>query len=676
MTSFIDRITSQVQETMKQMEEQQYATDSYQTNIAKNASYDTAASKSNTSMYHYASKVFRLPIEYVPEIDKHSLSSTVISDLEFVNTLDDSIPSMYDSTFMPNTEFAKQIVPMFQHTYTTNIGFLTDTQTVIDNMRAFQDHEQICPRVACDTTEFDWSMVKHDPKFMETYGYLEWEMLKPYNKNSIVLQTLTISNMLAPVMSFFIPILFLLFPFVILKIQGIPITLSIYFRTLKDVARNHFIGQALAVFESFSIQKFIYLLVMLGLYGFQMYQNTVQCLRFYKSIQRINTELCNWKQFRNRASIQIERFLIQNDSLESYKPFCSVLQKHSIVLQDLYSMLEPIKSFSCSIAKTTEIGYMLKCYYELHTNPQYEETILYSMGFDGYLSCMNGLYSQLQKGTIAKTVFVNDNTEDTKSEADADSDSDSDSDVDSETEVEEKRPSLYMKNQYYPPHKDSIDCVKNDVVLDMYGVITGPNASGKTTFLKTTAINVILSQQCGIGFYSECKMKPYTHIHSYLNIPDTSGRDSLFQAESRRCKTILETIQKDTNGMHFCIFDELYSGTNPREATQAAYGFLQYLRQYSHVDLFLTTHYVSICDQWETEEEPDPKHIRPIQNYKMAVNTIESGKHTPTYKIESGISRVEGAIEILENMEYPQELLELISNSSSKKTPVIEDIDV
>jgi hypothetical protein len=87
--------------------------------------------------------------------------------------------------------------------------------------------------------------------------------------------------------------------------------------------------------------------------------------------------------------------------------------------------------------------------------------------------------------------------------------------------------------------------------------------------LKTTMINVIFSQQLGIGFYSSCILNPYTHIFSYLNIPDTSSYDSLFQAEARRCKVILDDIQNypEKDGYrHFYIFDEIFSGTSPTQA--------------------------------------------------------------------------------------------------------------
>ena len=582
----------------------------------------------------YANTVFKLPIQYLSK-DLHILNPVVVSDLELVVTLDNTIPSIYSCTFAPDTSFAQQIMPMFQRHFTTDVSFLTDSQTVLENMDSFFEKNKY--EMNCDLIQRQWTAVKHDPKFKETYGYLEWDFLEQYNQNATVLQSLTLANMLSPMMSFFLPILFLLFPFVLLKIQGIPISLQMYFQILKGVAKDHFIGKALSIFESFTFQKLAHVLFMLALYMFQMYQNTMNCLRFYRNVQKINDELCAWKEFRDHSACQIELFLEKNSHLPSYKPFCEELRRHLEVLQDVHYILEPICPFSCSMSKTTEIGYMLKCYYELHKNTSFEQTLVFCMGFEGYLRLMKGVNKQLRNGVVNKTTYV--------------CDKDTSMDISGVFQI---------KQQFYPPHKDEKTCVKNDVTLDIYGVITGPNASGKTTYLKNTAINVILSQQLGIGFYESCTMRPYSHIHSYLNIPDTSSRDSLFQAESRRCKDILELIQT-SNDRHFCIFDELFSGTNPREATKSAYAFLEYLRKFSHVDLFLTTHYVTICDNWKNNNE-----IRPIQNYQMNVQNDEvSGKTKPTYRISVGISRVEGALGVLEGLNYPEEMIDMIIDENS-----------
>jgi DNA mismatch repair ATPase MutS len=185
-------------------------------------------------------------------------------------------------------------------------------------------------------------------------------------------------------------------------------------------------------------------------------------------------------------------------------------------------------------------------------------------------------------------------------------------------------------------------------------IITGPNASGKTTLLKTTTINIIFSQQFGCGYYKSCTLNPYTHIHSYLNIPDTSGRDSLFQAESRRCKEIIDIIREhpDSAGCrHYCIFDELYSGTNPVEAAKSAFSFLSYLSKYENVDFILTTHYTSICKKLQ-------KRSKRICNYKMDVDVLENGHFKYTYRLKKGISKIQGAKQILSEMNYPSEILD------------------
>jgi DNA mismatch repair protein MutS len=139
-----------------------------------------------------------------------------------------------------------------------------------------------------------------------------------------------------------------------------------------------------------------------------------------------------------------------------------------------------------------------------------------------------------------------------------------------------------------------------------------------------------------------------------LNIPDTSGRDSLFQAESRRCKEIIDIIN-DNNKIghrHFCVFDELFSGTNPEEASKAGHAFLKYLTKYENVTFILTTHYFKICKKFN-------KSLT-VQNYKMEVIVREDGTFKYTYKIKKGISRIKGGIRVLKDMDFPIEIINTI----------------
>ena len=581
----------------------------------------------------YASK-FKWPIQYLEE-DVYMLNETVEKDLEIVSS---PTSSVYNCIFSPKEEFSKQLIEQPQLYYTTNTNFLKDTQQIIQKMDTFPLHED----VSCEEIQKNWTNVKHDPRFHETYGFVEWEMLRPYNQSSWFMQFISVTSMMAPVFSFIIPFLFFLFPFFILKLQGVPISFSVYLNVLKSITKHHFIGRALTTFDSFTIENLVYLLVTFFLYALQMYQNTMYCLRYYKNTQRINDELCTWKTFVDNSILEIESYTEIIQTMSSYNSFGKVLRDNTDQLYKIKELLNPVNPFACSLTKTSEIGYMLKVYYTLHTDEDVWCTLEFCMGFHGYLRLLKSLQEKVSSNSLSFSEFSEDAlTIET---------------IDASGNKSRISPNT-ITQQYYPHHMNLETCVKNDVVLDEFGIITGPNASGKTTYLKTTAINIILTQQFGCGFYESCTMFPYTHIHSYLNIPDTSGRDSLFQSESRRCKEILDLVEMHgKNHRHFCIFDELYSGTNPSEATKAAFAFLEYLRKYTHVDLFLTTHYVSICGKW-TEDSS----LKPIRNLKMVVKeeeSLETNQLQPTYKIEPGISTIEGAKFILKEMDYPQAIID------------------
>ena len=123
-----------------------------------------------------------------------------------------------------------------------------------------------------------------------------------------------------------------------------------------------------------------------------------------------------------------------------------------------------------------------------------------------------------------------------------------------------------------------------------------------------------MTQQIGYGFYYTCETSFFDHIHCYLNIPDTCSRDSLFQAEARRCKNILQCIIDNPNKKHFCIFDELYSGTNPYEAISSAYSYLKFIANNKNVKFLLTTHYLKLCDLLKTNKK--------ILNQSMETNIV------------------------------------------------------
>lgn len=597
---------------------------------------------SNDSILQKEIQKFKLPISYLNEDELYNISETVSNDLELARTNIDSSENntkcMYEYLCQTNTEtgFSKYLIPSISNKYTTNTEFLKDTQEILKSKNIFENFTSITEntsKISSEKMEEIWKVLKYDDNFLEKYSYIDWEMFKYLNKTQSFMQVLTFINILSPVLSLFIPIMLLVFPFLLLKIQQIPISFYTYLETLKTIAKDHFIGKTLFSLEALTVDKMIYLFFTTSMYFFQIYQNINICLRFQKNIEKINNVLMEMKKHTSYSIESMNRFLETASKYSSYSLFCKDVERHCNILKKIQNELNSIQYFDNTFKRFNESGNMLKQFYVLHDDTSYEESICFSIGFESYLENMHGIYQNMTSGKISFAEFVDANNTN-----------------------EKNTDSCHFKKQYYPALVNENPIV-NDCSFGPSMIISAPNKSGKTTILKSTAINIIFTQQFGCGFYKSANIKPYTHIHSYLNIPDTSGRDSLFQAESRRCKDIIDIInthEDKSKYRHFCIFDELYSGTNPEEACSAGCAFLKYLSKYANVDFILTTHYNSICRKFKSSET--------IQNYKMKVIVLPDGTFEYTYKLKKGISKIKGAIRVLKDMNYPKEIIDTIEN--------------
>lgn len=616
---------------------------------------------------------FRLPITYLPIEKIHSLSGTVSTDLE----MDSGSNNLYDILFKPSNPFAKSMVDHEWNQYfTTDKEFLTDSQMIIGQMDKYKESTNGITINSEKMVEI-WKSCKKDAYFYDRYSYVEWSILKEVNRSPLFLQSMSMANMASPILSFVMPIFCLILPFFILQIQGIPITISVYFETLKQIARSHFVGKSiLSLANDTNWNTILYFIFTVLLYIYQVYQNIVSCQKFYTNLSKINDYLFTLKNYVKHTGICYQSFKQMHSDKSTYVPFCENMDEMMKINDQIGELLEPITEFKPSIWKITEVGYMMRCFYELHENEDFEKALKWSFGFHAFIDNLYGVFENLSSGTVHMAKYIDSEQEEDEDEDDEEKEKDSETFIQDEEKEDfiedneddpnddEKKEKMIKRNrtaiyqQFYPPHLKYDSFERNDCVLDKNMIITGPNASGKTTFLKTTMINLILSQQIGGGFYESANIRPYEYFHSYLNIPDTSGRDSLFQAESRRCKEILDIIAANPDEKHFCIFDELYSGTNPKEAASSAYSFLSYLSAGKSADFMLTTHYVSICDKLEESGT--------MKNCRMMAEFIDDEKRQIRYlyRIEPGVSTIEGAITVLENMNYPDEIIRKIREIS------------
>jgi hypothetical protein len=630
---------------------------------------------------------FQLPISY--NSSKIKLNDTIITDLELIKTINESIStkhidsvdctdnkcsepdcikteilsdtkqncdgSMFNYAFNPQSVFGKKVLEQFPQYYTTDKEFLKDSQillkTYTNNNLEKPDYSNILSI---------WNEVKLDKSFIEKYQYIDIDYFKYLNNSDHFLQIMSMYNLSSPVFSILVPVFLLIIPFFIIQIRGLQITVNEYIEVLKQIAANHAIGKLFTNFNQVDNQQKIYLLISAGFYLFSIYQNVLTCLKFHNNMFKMHTYLDTFKKYIEYTVTSMKNLLSYSNCLNTYSNFNNVIQSNINILNEFHIQLNIIIPYKLSPYTIGGLGHVLKCFYQLYENIEYNNAIMYSFGYNGYIDNLEGLigninlkyinFANFDKST-GSTIEPNDKEENNEKKSKK-SKKDKKEKRDKENK-EDKGSKEQIVNSYYPVLMHNTP-VKN--TCDMKNmIITGPNASGKTTTLKSILINVIITQQFGCGFYDNANFEIFDFVHCYLNIPDTSGRDSLFQAECRRCKEILDTIKKnDSSKTHLCVFDELYSGTNPDEAVMSSLAFMRFLIKHKNIKCILTTHFIKVCTELEEHKS--------ITNFHMHTKEIEDKDKKQidfkyTYKLEKGISSVKGGIKVLRDMNYPDEIL-------------------
>ena len=185
--------------------------------------------------------------------------------------------------------------------------------------------------------------------------------------------------------------------------------------------------------------------------------------------------------------------------------------------------------------------------------------------------------------------------------------------------------------------------VANDFnIINKSCLITGSNMAGKTTFIKTIGINVILAKT--VGFALACKAAvPDVKVYASIKITDdlTTGKSFYFTEVEEILRFI--QISERTSGNLFLI-DEIYKGTNTAERISASTAVLNYLSKNSIT--LVTTHDLEL-------EELLKDNFR-MFNFSEQVS---GEKVFFDYKIKSGKCTGRNAIKLLEISGYPKEII-------------------
>lgn len=205
----------------------------------------------------------------------------------------------------------------------------------------------------------------------------------------------------------------------------------------------------------------------------------------------------------------------------------------------------------------------------------------------------------------------------------------------------QKHGGMQAKDLYHPLIENP---VSNSFCLDGGMLVTGSNASGKSTFLRNVAVNAVLAQTiatCTASFYQA----PPSRILTSMALTDNlEGGESYFMVEIRSLKRILDAAAQD--GALLCVVDEVLRGTNTVERIAASSRILQKLYQ-KQVFCFAATHDIEltyILEDW-------------YENYHFG-EEIRGKDVLFSYLLRKGRASSRNAIRLLENLGYDKELVQ------------------
>lgn len=177
--------------------------------------------------------------------------------------------------------------------------------------------------------------------------------------------------------------------------------------------------------------------------------------------------------------------------------------------------------------------------------------------------------------------------------------------------------------------------------------LTGANMAGKSTFMKAFGISVYLAHMGFPVAASGMIFSVKEGLYSSINVPDNLSLGySHFYAEVLRVKNAAEEVARGKNMV--VIFDELFKGTNVKDAYDATLAVTASFAEYRNCLFIISTHIIEVGDALRAQ----------CDNLQFAYlpTVMEGVKPRYTYRLENGITSDRHGMMIIEN----ERILELI----------------
>ncbi len=466
-----------------------------------------------------------------------------------------SAPCVYETVIQPSAHSTETLLPLLAASFSDDPDMINEQRAVVKDVVRHGPLLSATAITELDTLHGSLTAIRDDDDFQTKYGYISFERLAFLNEVPVVMAMLVMYNVGSPFFSLLSPLVGVLLAYILIIVRGAQVSFSTFISVV--TSRLSWIANVKKLFSGgHSVYTRIKVVLTAALYCFSIYQNIRSCrsfLRNYSNVHQTFSALTTVTDAVTRALARVQSLATPSTQSSEYWDLCQHMLGPA---QQLTEHIRP--SLPLRITNPTTIPLALRLFYKFrHSQPLIISTN-WLLGLGALFDVYGGLARGWKGGALGACVPC------------------------------KSFDNAFVRGLRHPALGPG--CVRNSVSLRRSAVLTGRNGSGKTTLAKSLAIAAVLGSQFGLAPCQKAQLPPLATIRCEMNVPDTNERDSLFEAEGRRCLELLETIQSAPEGHHLCIFDELFSGTNADEALDAATGVLQSMASQYKVRFLVTTH--------------------------------------------------------------------------------------
>ena len=401
---------------------------------------------------------------------------------------------------------------------------------------------------------------------------------------------LTISNIykiiISPILTAVSPLLYILIPFVILRLMRLKLPFKFFLKLMWQQSsmisvpfvKNKALSTIIQWFSKF-LSVYLYCQNVYGTYSTS--KTTIQIVNFFQNkLEKIKELLSLGKIIKENYGDYVDE-----------NPKC-------------FAQIENGSIYNGETSVFSNKGRILKDFYEFTENKEHLLNVLNNIGFIDYYLTVAGKLNEKNYYSIPKILM-------------------------------DKTPQLEIKGLWHPAvAKEKV--VKNDIQFNHKKrnyILTGPNAAGKSTFIKSVFMNIYLAQTIGICNSNNMEYTPFAYLLTGIRNQDSQGSESLFEAEVHKIRDYLDVIkQKGENGFTFSILDEVFTSTNYQEGFAASKGLCHTIGSLKNSLHIVATHYTKL---YKIVKEKNGA----FRNIRFSVIIGENDEIQFPYKLEKGYSK-------------------------------------